>query len=181
MNAALTAVGCGHDVPNGKVIDVDVTTQSAVFFDDGCIAGFVARDHRSPGAADPDRDVPHLREVLADHADLTLAEVVPLLLHARECRSTRWSSCGGGFFIHDAPWEPSSAFGPGSQNGVDASHGCVHIPTPTMAWLYAWSPIGTTVIIHATEAQAQPAHAWVETARRPVLARPGDPARPAGS
>jgi lipoprotein-anchoring transpeptidase ErfK/SrfK len=54
----------------------------------------------------------------------------------------------GGFFIHDAPWEPSSAFGPGSQNGVDASHGCVHIPTPTMAWLYAWSPIGTTVIIH---------------------------------
>jgi lipoprotein-anchoring transpeptidase ErfK/SrfK len=55
---------------------------------------------------------------------------------------------GGGFFIHDAPWEPASDFGPGSENGVDASHGCVHMPTPTMAWLYGWSPIGTTVILH---------------------------------
>jgi lipoprotein-anchoring transpeptidase ErfK/SrfK len=54
----------------------------------------------------------------------------------------------GGLFLHDAPWEPANAFGPGSQNGPSASHGCVHFPTPVMAWLYRWAPLGTTVIIH---------------------------------
>ena len=39
VNAALTAVGCGHDVPNGKVIDFDLSTQCAVFYNDGCVAG----------------------------------------------------------------------------------------------------------------------------------------------
>ena len=53
VNAALTAVGCGHAVPNGKVIDIDVTTQSAVFFDDGCIAGQSLVTTGRPGLRTP--------------------------------------------------------------------------------------------------------------------------------
>jgi len=53
----------------------------------------------------------------------------------------------GGYFIHDAPWEPSGEYGPGSENSSGASHGCVHIQTPTMQWVYQWTPIGTPVII----------------------------------
>jgi lipoprotein-anchoring transpeptidase ErfK/SrfK len=53
----------------------------------------------------------------------------------------------GGYFLHDASWEPPSMFGPGSENTYVASHGCVHIPTPVMRWAYQWTPIGTPVII----------------------------------
>jgi lipoprotein-anchoring transpeptidase ErfK/SrfK len=53
----------------------------------------------------------------------------------------------GGYFLHDASWEPSSMYGPGSENSYVASHGCVHIPTPVMRWAYGWTPIGTPVII----------------------------------
>ena len=55
---------------------------------------------------------------------------------------------GGGYFLHTDPNEPSSAFGPGSENGPNASHGCVHVPYGVMASLYAWAPYGTSVYIH---------------------------------
>jgi hypothetical protein len=53
-------------------------------------------------------------------------------------------------FLHDDPGEPASAFGPGSQNGPYASHGCVHVPHDAMAFLYKWLPIGATVIVSQT-------------------------------
>jgi hypothetical protein len=146
VNAALTSVGCGHNVPNGKVIDVDLTTQSAVFYDDGCLAG---SSLVTTGRA-------HLRtptgtfHIYAKYSPITFISPWPQsspYYYSPENAQYGMEFRGGGFFIHDAPWEPSTDFGPGSQNGVDASHGCVHFPTPTMAWLYAWSPIGTTVII----------------------------------
>ena len=50
VNAALTAVGCGHNVPNGKVIDVNLTTQSAVFYRRRVHRRLVAGHHRAcPG------------------------------------------------------------------------------------------------------------------------------------
>ena len=61
----------------------------------------------------------------------------------------------GGFLIHDAPWH--HVWGPG-MNGWHydpvakewqwGSHGCVNAPTPFVKWLYAWSPLGTTVIVY---------------------------------
>jgi len=36
-------------------------------------------------------------------------------------------------------------FGPGSEYGPFASHGCVHMPTSVAGQLYAWADIGTTV------------------------------------
>jgi lipoprotein-anchoring transpeptidase ErfK/SrfK len=53
----------------------------------------------------------------------------------------------GGYFLHDAPWEPDWAFGPGSQYGASASHGCVHIPYNAMQFLYSWTPDGTPVAV----------------------------------
>src|SRR6266700_1434687 len=51
-----------------------------------------------------------------------------------------------GTFLHGAPWEPASAYGPGSQNGPFASHGCVHIQDGPLSQLYGWAQIGTTVL-----------------------------------
>jgi hypothetical protein len=146
VNAALTSVGCGHNVPNGKVIDVDLTTQSAVFYNDGCLAG---SSLVTTGRAQL-RTPTGTFHIYAKYSPITFISPWPKsspFYYTPEKAQYGMEFLGGGFFIHDAPWEPSTGFGPGSQNGIDASHGCVHFPTPTMAWLYSWSPIGTTVII----------------------------------
>ena len=146
VNAALTAVGCGHNVPDGKVIDVDLTTQSAVFYDDGCTAGSSLVTTGMLGLRTPTGTF----HIYAKYTPITFISPWPKsskYYYAPENAEYGMEFRGGGFFLHDAPWEPSTAFGAGSENGADASHGCVHFPTPTMAWLYAWSPIGTTVII----------------------------------
>jgi lipoprotein-anchoring transpeptidase ErfK/SrfK len=54
---------------------------------------------------------------------------------------------GDGTFIHNADWQPDASYGPGSQNGAYASHGCVHVIDGPLAQLYDWAPIGTTVIV----------------------------------
>ena len=51
---------------------------------------------------------------------------------------------GGGYFIHDAPWR--SWYGPGS-NLYNGTHGCVNVPYNSMAFLWNWAPIGTTVVV----------------------------------
>lgn len=55
----------------------------------------------------------------------------------------------GTYGLHDAPWRAPTDFGNISPDSPNASHGCVEMPTPTAAWLYNWSPIGTTVTIEA--------------------------------
>ncbi len=52
-----------------------------------------------------------------------------------------------GTFIHNANWQPSGSYGPGSQFGPYASHGCVHVPDGPLQRLYAWATIGTTVTV----------------------------------
>jgi hypothetical protein len=60
-----------------------------------------------------------------------------------------------GYYIHDAPWR--HAFGPGTQyphtdpDGTweTGSHGCVNMPTPAAAALYAWAGVGARIIIVA--------------------------------
>lgn len=52
---------------------------------------------------------------------------------------------GDGTFLHNADWQPDSTYGPGSQFGPYASHGCVHVLDGPLAELYRWAPLGTTV------------------------------------
>lgn len=53
---------------------------------------------------------------------------------------------GDGTFIHSADWEPASAYGQNSEYGPYASHGCIHVLDGPLQQLYAWAPIGTTVV-----------------------------------
>ena len=59
---------------------------------------------------------------------------------------TNWAMefAGGGYFIHDAPWR--SWYGPGS-NIYNGTHGCVNVPYSQMAFLWKWTPMGTTVVV----------------------------------
>jgi lipoprotein-anchoring transpeptidase ErfK/SrfK len=50
--------------------------------------------------------------------------------------------------LHDAAWEPASAYGPGSPDGPFASHGCIHVPPAAEALLYPWITIGTPVVVY---------------------------------
>ena len=55
-----------------------------------------------------------------------------------------WVPFNGDFGFHDASWQTMPF---GSQNyTANGSHGCVHLPTPTMAWLYQWVAVNQTVV-----------------------------------
>jgi lipoprotein-anchoring transpeptidase ErfK/SrfK len=54
---------------------------------------------------------------------------------------------GNGTFIHSADWQPDDSYGPGSQYGAYASHGCVHVIDGPLQQLYDWAAIGATVVV----------------------------------
>jgi lipoprotein-anchoring transpeptidase ErfK/SrfK len=54
---------------------------------------------------------------------------------------------GDGTFIHNADWQPDDSYGPGSQYGPYASHGCVHVQDAQLVKLYAWAQLGATVYV----------------------------------
>ncbi|HEX6547685.1 MAG TPA: L,D-transpeptidase [Candidatus Dormibacteraeota bacterium] len=54
---------------------------------------------------------------------------------------------GDGTFIHNADWQPDDSYGPGSQYGPYASHGCVHVKDEPLSKLFAWTQVGATVVV----------------------------------
>ncbi|MGA7989289.1 MAG: L,D-transpeptidase, partial [Candidatus Dormiibacterota bacterium] len=107
VNAALTAVGCGHNVPNGKVIDVNLTTQSAVFYDDGCTAGSSLVTTGRAGLRTPTGTF----HIYAKYSPITFISAWPPSspwYYTPENAQYGMEFRRGGFFIHDAPWEPST-------------------------------------------------------------------------
>ncbi|WP_375493030.1 L,D-transpeptidase [uncultured Jatrophihabitans sp.] len=55
-----------------------------------------------------------------------------------------WMPFDGDYGMHDASWQKMPF---GSQDWpTGGSHGCVHLPTQTMAWMYSWAKPGTTVV-----------------------------------
>ena len=142
----LGADQCGHAVPPGKAITLNLTLQEAVFYDNGCVVRATPITTGRPFLRTPTGTF----HVFFKTSPFTMVSPWP---HG----SPFWYPTGtvtwvmefdvGGYFLHDASWEPSSMYGPGSENSYVASHGCVHIPTPVMRWAYQWTPIGTPVII----------------------------------
>ena len=57
-----------------------------------------------------------------------------------------WVPYDGAYGLHDSPWQKFPYGSPKYRR--HGSHGCVHVPGHTMAWLYGWLRIGTTVAIH---------------------------------
>jgi L,D-transpeptidase-like protein len=58
-----------------------------------------------------------------------------------------WMPYNGDYGFHDSSWQHfpygSSAY------RTQGSHGCVHMPASIMAWVFGWSPVGTSVTIKA--------------------------------
>jgi lipoprotein-anchoring transpeptidase ErfK/SrfK len=146
LATALSASRCGHSVPSGKVITLNLTLQEAIFYQNGCAVRATPITTGRPYLRTPTGYF----HVFFKTSPFTMVSPWPK-------GSPFWYPTGtvtwvmefayGGYFLHDASWEPASMFGPGSENSYVASHGCVHIPTPVMRWAYGWTPIGTPVII----------------------------------
>ena len=145
VDAELAANVCGHNVPKGKDIVVSLSMQELVAYQDGCVVRATPVTTGRPALPTPAgsyhvflRRTPWLM-----HSDWPPSSPfwypdtwVTWVLEFRE----------GGYFLHDADWEPSGDYGPGGEfNQAAASHGCIHIPTPVMPWLYDWTPVGTPV------------------------------------
>jgi lipoprotein-anchoring transpeptidase ErfK/SrfK len=130
----------------GKVIVVDLATQSLTAYDSGQVVLAAPVTTGMPGLRTP-------TGTFSIHWKATpYLFISPWPKGSPYYYSPEWATwvmnfLSGGFDIHDAPWEPASAFGPGSENGPYASHGCVHVPYIAMQFLFAWSPDGTTVVI----------------------------------
>jgi len=58
-----------------------------------------------------------------------------------------WMPYSGPYGFHDSSWQHFPYGSP--RYRTDGSHGCVHVPGRTMAWLFGWALIGTRVTIHA--------------------------------
>jgi hypothetical protein len=146
VGGVISADQCGHPVTSGKAITLNLTLQEAVFYDNGCVVRATPITTGRPFLRTPTGTF----HVFYKTSPFTMVSPWP---HG----SPFWYPTGtvtwvmefdvGGYFLHDASWEPSSMYGPGSENSYVASHGCVHIPTPVMRWAYQWTPIGTPVII----------------------------------
>jgi lipoprotein-anchoring transpeptidase ErfK/SrfK len=148
VSAALAKNACGHAVPQGKAIVINLTLQEVVFYQDGCAL-----------QAAPVTSGRNL-ERTPTGTFRVFRKLSPVLFTSWAPRSSpfwypperanyalEFTVVRAGIYLHDAPWEATSAYGPGSQNSDSASHGCVHAPTSVMAWAYTWAPVGTPVIV----------------------------------
>ena len=140
---------CGHTTKQGRYILISLTLQEMVAYQDGCAVRAAPVTTGRPALPTP----PGSYSVFYKKTPFTMVSPWPKsspywypttpVSWVMEFRS-------GGYFLHDADWEAPSAYGPGSQdNPYAASHGCIHIPTPTMRWLYDWTPVGTPVDVIA--------------------------------
>jgi lipoprotein-anchoring transpeptidase ErfK/SrfK len=147
--AELAANQCGHSVGAGKVITISLSLQEMVFYQDGCVVKATPVTTGRPQLRTP---TGHF-SIFYKKTPFTFISPWPVgspFYYFPSPVSWVMEFAGGGYFIHDAPWESSGAYGPGGENNLSAaSHGCVHTPTPVMQWAFSWTPTGTPVIISA--------------------------------
>ena len=149
IQSALAADRCGHDVGAGKVITVSISLEEMVMYDGGCVVNATPVTTGRPGFP----TLPGSFHVMAKFSPFQFISSYPYGSPGWYPPTwVQWAMLYdyGGYFIHNAWWEAQDAFGPGSQDEVAqdyASHGCVHVPTALMPWLYGWTPIGAAVII----------------------------------
>ncbi|MFN2581574.1 MAG: L,D-transpeptidase family protein [Candidatus Dormibacteria bacterium] len=146
INNELAAHVCGHDVGSGKVITISLSLQEGVFYQDGCVVKATPVTTGRPALPTP-----------AGHFSVFYKTSPFEMISPWPKPSPYWypdtwvnrvmEFAGGGYFLHDADWEPLSDYGPGGQYSGGASHGCIHIPDDVMPWLYDWTPMGAPVII----------------------------------
>ena len=146
VTAELANSQCGHVVPAGKVIIIALGVQEAIFYQDGCV---VKATPVTTGRAQL-RTPTGTFHVFFKQSPFQF--ISPWPKESPFYYFPSWVSwvmefAGGGYFLHDAPWEAASQYGPGSEDSSGASHGCIHIPTDVMRWAYQWTPMGAPVVI----------------------------------
>jgi lipoprotein-anchoring transpeptidase ErfK/SrfK len=127
----------------GKLIVVSLATQSLTAYQDGnAVATTVVATGRPA--------LPTLRGTFHIKAKYSPYQFVsPWPKGSPYWYASAWTNYAmlyqdGGYFIHDAPWR--TVYGPGADR-TNGTHGCVNVPLKTMAFLYKWAPVGTTVVV----------------------------------
>jgi lipoprotein-anchoring transpeptidase ErfK/SrfK len=127
----------------GKVIVISLSRQVLTAYQDGTavLTTFVATGR--PALPTP----PGTYHIFARYSPYKF--ISPWPYGSQYWYPSSWTSfamefAGGGYFIHDAPWR--TWYGPGS-NIYNGTHGCVNVPYSPMAFLWNWTPIGTTVVV----------------------------------
>jgi lipoprotein-anchoring transpeptidase ErfK/SrfK len=145
---ALQRGACGHAVPSGKAIVINLTFQMVVFYQRGCAVQATpvtsGRQHeRTPTGTF------HVFRKVSPVLFTSWAPSGSPFWYAPERANyaLEFTVVRAGIFLHDAPWEANDAYGANSENTSAASHGCVHAQTSVMKWAYSWAPTGTPVIV----------------------------------
>ena len=146
INTELAANVCGHSVGAGKVLTFNLALQEGVFYQDGCVVKATPVTTGRPLLRTPSGTFSIFNKQSPFEFISPWPPSSPFYYYPS------WTSwvmefASGGYFIHDAPWEPANLYGPGSEDSSGASHGCIHVPHDVMQWLYGWTPMGTPVII----------------------------------
>lgn len=121
----------------GKWIEVDLGTQTLTAWTDATITSVSPISSGKPGFRTPlgsysiTTKWPIRQTIASAGGESWNIPSVPWVMVFRT----------GGFYIHGAYWHDDF--------GAAVSHGCVTLPVPFAEWLYAWSPPGTRIWIHA--------------------------------
>jgi lipoprotein-anchoring transpeptidase ErfK/SrfK len=159
-----------HDGPD-RVILVSLSAQRLVAYDHGKV---IVDTLVTTGRAALPTDVGAMQVVKKD-APWTMQSPwpkgSPYWYPDTRVQMVAWFT-GTGEGLHDAAWEPLSAYGPGSQDGPFASHGCIHLPPAAEAILFPWAAIGTPVVVYpgdGTPVAVQAAQQSVDAAGNPIV------------
>lgn len=147
VDGELAGAVCGHSVPAGRVLVVSLSAQEMVAYQDGCVVRGTPVTTGRPALPTPEGTF----HVFYKTSPFTMVSPWPPgspFWYPTTPVTWVMEFAGGGYFIHDAGWEALDQYGPGGENNpYAASHGCIHVPTDTMQWLYSWTPLGAEVIV----------------------------------
>ncbi len=144
---SLSADSCGHTSLPGKSIYISLSLQEMVFYDNGCAVNATPVTTGRPLLRTPTGTF-HIFDKQSPYVFISPWPPGSPFWYPTSPVNWVMEFAQGGYYIHDAPWEPTDQYGPGSENQIPAaSHGCVQTPGAVMAWAYSWTPMGTPVVI----------------------------------
>lgn len=140
-----TGIACQSGAP-AKLIEVHLATQQLVAFQDGCP---ILRTPVTTGRAalPTGRGTFHIYYKAVRYHMISPWPLGDQFYYPPTWVDHAMEFIGNGTFFHSADWQPDSTYGPGSQYGAYASHGCVHVMDGPLQQLYDWAAIGTTVVV----------------------------------
>jgi lipoprotein-anchoring transpeptidase ErfK/SrfK len=130
LEEPLTGTGGPYDTGPGKVITVNLSTQTAYAFEDGVLLNEFVVSTGLPGTPTVTGTFSIYLKLDSQHMvgpDYDLPGV-PWVMYFYQ-----------GYGLHGTYWH--------NNFGHPMSHGCVNMKTPEAEWLYGWAPLGTPVVV----------------------------------